>query len=389
MYSQHTFRGTSGAVQVALPFDLSSVIADWGRIRSAMLKEVPDAFTRDEWAYLVSFLEKKNLARPFEQSFGPPDADSAQISLLARPRGPVGLWLPNNVSLLGPLVLIVVSITGNPIRMKAGSRSEDLTGAFVDFARKHSGDSPLGVYLRNEVCHEVFSSNDPRNADLARASAVRIVFGSDEAATAIHAFPHPVDSSGISFSDRRSEAWLDPARCDDDTLRDLIKVFAIYGQAGCTSPSRVVLLGCDRLEALEIRDRLLALWPNVIRRRPPMNVASDNIRSLQLARAAGWDSALVAENRAVLSVGNYELQTFPSLMEMRIIPATPNEALACLPENIQTIGHALSDPQSCLKNLERTGVARFVPLATMHHFETVWDGQDFFAQLFTYVRVKA
>ena len=119
-----------------------------------------------------------------------------------------------------------------------------------------------------------------------------------------------------------------------------------------------------------------------------MNVASDNIRSWQLARAAGWDSVLVAENRAVLSVGDYTLPTFPSLMEMRIIPATPSEARTALPKNIQTIGHALKDPLACLQSLDGTGVARFVPLATMHHFETVWDGQDFFAQLFTYTRVK-
>lgn len=388
MSDRHAFRGTQGAVQVALPFELPSMIADWGKIRSAMLKDVPKSFSRDEWAYLVAFLEKQSLARPFEQSFGPPDDNLAQTSLIARPRGPVGLWLPNNVSLLGPLVLIVVSLTGNPIRMKAGSRSEDLTGVFVDFARKHAGDGTLGAYLRQRVRHEVFSSNDPRNREMAEESAVRIVFGSDEAAAAIHALPHPLDSTGISFSDRRSEAWLDPDRCDYNTLRDLIKVFAIYGQAGCTSPSRVVLLNSDRASALEIRDRLLALWPNVIRLRPPINVASDNIRSWQLARAAGWDSVLVAENRAVLSVGDYRLQTFPSLMEMRIVPAPTNEARAALPKNIQTLGHALNDPLSCLQDLDGTGVARFVPLATMHHFETVWDGQDFFAQLFTYTRVK-
>ena len=77
-----------------------------------------------------------------------------------------------------------------------------------------------------------------------------------------------------------------------------------------------------------------------------MNIASDNVRSWQLARAAGWDSLLVSENRAVISVGDYTLKTYPSMMEMRIIPATTAEARAALPENIQTIGHALSDPAS-------------------------------------------
>jgi len=383
------FRGTQGTVQLTLPSDLKSLLDGWSKVRSAMLKEVPDAFSRDEWAYLVAFLGKESLMLPFAQSFGSPVPKAGTVSLLARPRGPVGLWLPNNVSLLGPLMLIVVSLSGNPLRMKAGSRSEDLTGVFLDFARSHSGDGALATYLRDHVRHEVFSSDDPRNRELAATSAVRVVFGSDQAAAAIHTFPHPLDSTGISFSDRRSEAWLEPNRCDDNTLRDLIKVFAIYGQAGCTSPSRVILLHSDHAAALSLRDRLLALWPTVIRRRSAMNIASDNVRAWQLARAAGWDSLLVSENRAVVSVGDYSLKTYPSMLEMRIIPATAAEARAALPENIQTIGHALSDPASWIKMLNGTKVARFVPLATTHHFETVWDGKDFFAQLFTYTRVKA
>jgi hypothetical protein len=226
---------------------------------------------------------------------------------------------------------------------------------------------------------------------MAESSAVRIVFGSNGAASAIHALPHPVDSVGISFTDRRSEAWLELGRCDDKTLRDLITVFAVYGQAGCTSPSRVALLHATRAEAREIRNRVVSLWPAVIRRRPEMNIASDNVRACQLARAAGWDSMLVVDHRAVVSVGDYALPVFPSPMELRIIPAKPGEACAQLPENIQTIGHALCDPGApdWLRLLSRSKVARFVPLSTMHHFDTIWDGQDFFSQLFTCTRVTS
>lgn len=390
MFEPLTLRGPQGIVQIVAPFAHRDLIAGWTRVRSAMLKEVPPAFTRDEWAYLVTFLAKENLWRPFRQSFGE-RSNGPPVSLLARPRGPVGLWLPNNVSLLGPLMLIIVSLAGNDLRIKAGSRSEDLTGVFLEFARSHAGDTPFSDYLREHVCYGVFSADDSRNREMAQDSAVRIVFGSDQAAAAIHALPHPVDSVPISFTDRRSEAWLEPERCDDNTLRDLIKVFAIYGQAGCTSPSRVILLDATRSQAVDFRNRLLALWPSVIRRRPEMNTASDNVRAWQLARAAGWDSELVVENRAVVSVGDYSLKTFPSLMELRIIPATLDEARSNLPENIQTVGYSLKHPDSprWLELLATTNIVRFVPLSTMHHFETVWDGQDFFAQLFTCTRVTA
>jgi hypothetical protein len=378
-------------VQIALPFDLDAQIAGWRTVRAAMFKEVPAEFTRDEWAYLASFLDAENLWRPFRQSFGKYSDVHGSPALWARPRGSVGLWLPNNVSLLGPLMLIVVSLTGNRLRLKTGSRSRNLTVAFLEFCRRHAAGEPLRSYLHEFVHHTSFSSDDSGNREMTERSDIRIVFGSNEAASAIHALPHPTGSIGISFGDRRSEAWLELAQCNDETLRQLIKVFAIYGQAGCTSPSRVVLLNASRTEALEVRDRLLALWPGVIRQRPEMNVASDNVRAWQLARAAGWDTALVADNRAVVSVGDYALPVFPSQMELRIVTASPDEACARLPENLQTIGHALRDPNaSRWRDLLLTSrVARFVPLARMHHFETFWDGLDFFAELFAYTRVTA
>jgi len=391
MSSTLTLQGAYGLVKVVLPFDFEAQISGWSKVRAAMLKEVPAEFTRDEWAYLVSFLDLENLKRPFQHSFGNRAEAQRFPSLLVKPRGPIGLWLPNNVSLLGPLMLIIVSLTGNPLRMKAGSRSRDLAVVFLEFSRRHAGTGPLFSYLHDSVHHDAFSSDDPRNREIAESSAVRIVFGSDESVSAIHALSQPADSIGITFTDRRSEAWLELDRCDDYTLRDLVKVFAIFGQTGCTSPSRAILLNASHNDAQEVRDRLVSLWPSVVRTYPEMNVASDNVRAWQLGRATGWVSRLVAENRAVVSIGDYSLPTFPSLMELRIIPATIDEARAHLPGNIQTVGHALRDPfaPQWLNVLAGTKVARFVPLARMHHFETIWDGQDFFHQLFTCTRVQA
>jgi len=60
-----------------------------------------------------------------------------------------------------------------------------------------------------------------------------------------------------------------------------------------------------------------------------------------------------------------------------------------LPANIQTIGHVVKYPNDpkWLQMLERTHVLRWVPLGRMHHFGPVWDGQDFWRQLFTWVEV--
>lgn len=390
------FRGPAGDVAVALPFDLDAVLADWAALRPRMARELLDGFERDEWAYLIQFLEKEHLLGAFRTSFGEPATDGRAKrpagggpSVLARPRGPVAVWLPSNVSLLGPLVLILLSVTGNPILLKGASRAEDLTGAFLAYAREHLPDGALRAHLRENVRFEVFDREDARNADFAREARVRIVFGTDAAARAVEALAHPLDSVGFAFVDRRSEAWVSPEVVDDALVETLVKVFAIYGQAGCTSPRRVVLLGAGLAEARALRDRMLASWPRVVRARPPQHVASSSVMGRQWAAALGWDAELAANNGAVLAAGERGLEPFAAPMALPVVGASLEEALGDLPENIQTIGHAVADPDapSWLALVARARAKRFVPLARMHHFGPVWDGTDFWRQTFEQVEV--
>jgi hypothetical protein len=375
---------------VALPFELEQWIADWQAVRREMLRSVPEPFTRDEWAYLWGFVAGDSLRWAFEQTFGPrKEKGPKRPDRLARPRGPVSVWLPNNVSLLGPLMLVLVSLSGNPVRLKAGSQTEDLTESFLRFARDTVPAGPLADYLREQVRLEHFDRHDSRNKEMAAEAAVRIVFGSDETSAAIDSLPHPVASIAFTFSDRQSEAWIDVVRADEEVLTVLIKVFAIYGQAGCTSPRRVVVLNGSDSDALSIRNRLLELWPKVIRRDVPMHVASENVMARQWAAAKGWDAALAARHGAVLLSGSSDLEPIAGHMALPVIAATAEQAVAQLPANIQTIGHALADEHDpvWLSLLAKTAIKRFVPLARMHHFGAVWDGFAFWRSLFEEVEV--
>lgn len=385
------FRSSQGAVAVSLPLDPAAIIADWSSLRSLMVHHVPPAFTRDEWAYLIAFLDSTALWRPFRMSFGEPlPCETDRVAFLYRPRGLTGLWLPNNVSLLGPLTLILLSLTGQPLRVKAGSAAEDLTSAFLAFAIEHLRDgSVLRHYLMDQVRCEVFDRTDLRNADMAAATAVRIVFGSDAATRAIDALPHPLSSAGFHFFDRSSEAWVQAACLDDQTLADLLRVFAIYGQAGCTSPKRVVLLEGDPAAARSLMNRLIDLWPTLFRRQPPRHVASANLMAHQWAMALGWDARLTPGHGAVLACGDgLSLCNAPLLLT--IVPASIDEAFESLPPNIQTIGHALEDPgaASWLQRLAASQIKRFVPIRRMHHFGPVWDGWEFWRQLFEVVELQ-
>jgi hypothetical protein len=220
---------------------------------------------------------------------------------------------------------------------------------------------------------------------------VRIVFGTDAAAEAIHRLPHPLDSLGFSFVDRESEAWLEAGALNEENMTTLIKVFAIYGQAGCTSPRRVILLNGSESEAHELRDRLLDLWPRVVGLEAGMHTASENLMAEQWSKALGWSPKLAPRNAAVLASGSRELPGFESRMALRIQCATPGQALADLPRNIQTIGHALEAPDdpAWLQLLAQSRVLRFVPLGQMHHFASSWDGQDFWRSCFEGMEIRS
>jgi len=387
----HYFFSSHQRTIVVLPFDLSSVLSDWTGLRSAMIKSRPTGFNRDEWAYLISFLDKNKLLSPFLQSFGEPAPNSTGVvNRMMRPRGPIAVWLPGNVSLLGPLTLILLSLTGNALRMKSSSQDENISQTFLDFALQHLPAGPLLSYLRERIRLETFDRHDARNREMAEHAALRLVFGADEAAAAIEALPHSIDSIGFAFVDRQSEVWMEYDAADDDVLVQLIKVFAVYGQAGCTSPQRVILLEGRLSEAKQLHQRLLRLWPKVINHDFPMHVASSNILAFQLANALGWQAALVPRHGAVLAVGKLDSPAFSALMSLPIIPATLEQAISRLPVNIQTIGYALKSPADArwLEILARSRVKRFVPLSRMHHFGPVWDGWAFWNQAFEEIEIQ-
>jgi phenylacetate-CoA ligase len=370
--------------RLLLPFRLDGALDDWAALRSAMARQKPDPFTRDEWASLMGFLDRDFLEGVFREAFGDREPVEEGPHVTARPGGPVALWLPNNVSLLGALTLILLSLTGNTIRIKAGSRADDLTRLFLDYALTHLRQGELRDHLARLVTVEIFSRDDARNTEWASSARTRIAFGSDAGVAAVQALPHPVDSVGFSFGHRVSQAWLEPAACDDRALESLLRVFDIYGQAACTSPGRVVLLDATREQALALRDRLLAIWKRIFPRAPETAVASTSILDHQWASAEGWDSRLAEGHGAAFAVGDAGVDPPAGQRILPLTAMTISEALARLPERIQTIGHAVSpERERGLPSLVAPrGVKRFVPVAAMHRFGPVWDGQDFWRQTF-------
>lgn len=385
MFRPARFRAGDGSDTLLwLPFDLDEFMADAGAARSALVRRVPPQFTRNEWAYLMTALAPSQILASMETAFGRRIHDTdGEVRWDAVPRGDVAIWSPGNVSLLAPLIMLAAVASGNRVRLKGTPRAQDLSGAFLDSVRSTPGAERLASRL-TAVEHAVFDRHDPRSRSWAADADVRVVFGSDEAARAIHGLPHPLESVGFSFTDRRSEAWIEPSAVDDSVLRDLAAVFAIYGQAGCTSPSRVVLIGGNRDEARRFRDRLADAWPTAVRDDVEMHTASQVTRASQWAHAAGWDVVATPRNSGALAVGEPALARQGSGQILWITWATRAEAAASAPANLQTIGHAVIDSSDIAWRiaLTETAVRRWVPLRQMHHFGWTWDGEDWWRRLF-------
>jgi hypothetical protein len=280
----HHFGPPAHRTGVALPFELTELVAQWSGLRRKMVRDVPVAFTRDEWAYLAGFVDAVALEAVFTDTFGP-TAEPGACQTVLRPRGPVALWLPNNVSLLGPLTLVLVSLTGNSLRIKAGTRSDDLCAALVTWLLAHLDDGPLKRWLRDEVQIAALPRGDKRQRRWSEEAAVRIVFGSDAGAAAVAALPSRPTSATFAFVHRTSVVWAEVAALDDNALRTLARVFAIYGRAGCTSPTRLMLIDGTEQDCAAIAQRLATSWPDAD---TELHLASGNVLAAQVARATGW-----------------------------------------------------------------------------------------------------
>jgi len=87
------------------------------------------------------------------------------------------------------------------------------------------------------------------------------------------------------------------------------------------------------------------LWPKINTRDPEIYIASSNIMAAQLSSILGWEPALAQRNSAVIASGERVTPIINTPMFLPVVASTLDHAISDLPENIQTIGWALSNPQ--------------------------------------------
>jgi hypothetical protein len=378
------FQNAETITKIQVPFELDEMIQAWSQLRKHMIREVPDGFTRDEWAYLISFISSDALYGVYESTFGKRMTGDSTATQTLSIRDNVALWLPNNVSLLGPLVMILVSITGSTLQVKVGSRSENLCEILSKWALSKTTEGPLKSWLEEKLTLMRIARGDPKLTELSEWANIKMAFGSDAGCQSIAELPSKDDVLNFSFADKQSRIWCFKDDLNDDALQMIIKVFAIYGRAGCTSPQCITLLDGNEEDCHQLAQQLAQHWPQTMKKDVEMHFASDNVLSFQLAGANQWNATLVERNKAVLSVGPADATLPSGHLHLPISWASLDEASALLPENIQTIGYVMSAPKQkeISQHLKNTNVKRFVPVEQMHHFGPVWDGMEFWKALF-------
>lgn len=377
------FKDYSGINAVGLPFNLDAMIEDWQRLQRAMAKAPNPAFSRTEWAYLIQFVDPNALRNVFSSAFGE-QTPIGSANCLLTPVSRVALWLPNNVSLLGPLVMVLVSLTGAEMRVKVGSRSRNLFVALLDWLRTRASDGPLKEWLENCVTAEEFDRHDSRNADMAAWADVRILFGSDAAASGVESLPHPYASRAFYFGEKVSEAWVEASRIDRPLASELARVFSVYGQAGCTSPKRVVIIDGTEADADTLALELLNVWPTTEPEIPPRHVASEAIMADHWARAIGKRAVRLPSNAGALILEPAASITVQGHMALGLQWGSLEDTLRTQSPNIQSIGHAVAMPDHprWQAAMARSAATRFVQLGKLHHFDGVWDGLPWWQNLF-------
>ena len=382
-YSLH-FRNDGENINLEMDRDIEGIITEWSNLRRAMTREVPDGFSRDEWAYLISFIEMRALNEVYSSTFGKriEEPEARKRILVSGTR--VALWSPNNVSLLAPLTMILVSITGSRLRIKLGNEGADLCTPLVNWVRSKVKSGPLYEWLKSDLEVAQFSRSDSRGAEWSNWADVKLVFGSDAGCAAVDALPTTEHAQTFLFSDKTSRMWCTAQHMDDTAIDTLIRVFSIYGTAGCTSPRVVTILDGTEQDARTLGNRLADRWPEIVKQDIEMHHASQNVLSAQIGGAKGSDVLTIERNAAVIAISENESLLPIGHYTLEITHSTVEDAIKALPDNIQTIGHHLpSEMVKSLSNkLNSTEVKRFVPVGEMHHFGPVWDGLHFWRGLF-------
>jgi acyl-CoA reductase LuxC len=250
-----------------------------------------------------------------------------------------------------------------------------------------------------------YGHDDAITSALSEWCAHRIIWGGDEAVTAIRPLPLPPHASERVFGSKYSFAVIDATRFREAAEGERAGVASgffndlfWFDQMACSSPHVVFWIGAPAIAELAASDFERALQAEVERRhfKPALSSAVHR-RTYAFGMAASADVRVVLEHPGFVGV---HLRDWAALDKeicggglVRHLPlAQLSEVLAFVTERDQTLTHWGFDADA-LRDFAGAagarGLDRLVPIGDALAFDVVWDGFHLIDDVLRRVRVRA
>ena len=345
--------------------------------------------------FVARWCNRNNLLQILEDSLGRPGAQDGFLprpaspgrAYRAFPRGIVGHWMAGNVPTLGLLSLLMGLLTKNVNVVKLPRQDQGLLSRILrELAEVFPQEAMNGRELSR--CVAVLRYDRSRldvAKELSRSVNVRVIWGTDEAVSAIRSLPCRPDTLDIPFPSRTScmilgPECLEPERAQKIARRAAIDI-CVFDQKACASPHTVLLLTGDASAGREFAAALAQALERAGQSMPPsvpnqkevsaiLNLRSQYDMFFDAWYSSGTQYTVLMDDKQQLGPAIGSRTVF-----VRCMPDMERIA-AVLPENMQSVGLAVEGEtrERLTSLLGARGVHRFPAVGGMTAFDLPWDG---------------
>jgi len=378
--------GTFATTPLLQPFSADAVafVTEISRqiLNNRQYRPYPDMMAMAHWMRPARIAELNN-------EFHRLTADTVR-----QPRGTVFHLAPANVDTLFVYSLVLALLLGNRNILRLSATRGAVTDLLLDLI-----NSVLAAEAHQSIAQRTLVVSYGHDAETTRQisqlCSVRVIWGGDEAVTAIRAVPLPPTAREIVFPDRFSMALLAAVAVNAAAAEEIHKLAdsfcndtLLFDQLACSSPRLVVWCGTPE----QCRVAQQRFWPAVITR--AQKVAANWGPAVGITRMATAYTVAAEGLATKLSSAGGDLclrarvEDFSALhrsmhsgggmfYEMEI--PSPRELTPYLAERDQTLayfGFTLPQMRDFAAMTGGRGICRIVPIGSALNFHHVWDGMN-------------
>ncbi len=305
----------------------------------------------------------------------------------AFPQGLVVHWMAGNVPTLGFLSLIQGVLTKNANLIKVASDSDRMLPDLLHLLGEVGDGGPLsGANLARSLAVVRYDhARQDAGAVLSRAADLRVFWGSDESVRALGNLPTKPEARSVAFGSKISLMLIGSSvlgAMDMSALaRRVAQDVSVFEQKACASPHTLFLETTD--------EAVVHAFAEELRR-----ALHASLRTLPKLPPSPWEVCAILELRARYDMFHrawYSEGTEFSILHddlFQLGPAIGNRTLflrtvkdlqrvsELITPNVQSVGILAAGEQyeRITSLLGKLGVERFVPIGTMTHYESPWNG---------------